>query len=185
MTADSAPIILGFFQRRVLTDVRRQTAVNGNPAEPKSRLGDVALGGLFLVALSSVSFGGTSRFPVGLGAGTLLRDAPVRSWRFAFRGSVGTFRCVGPRLPGRRLQIAVIGDYALMYWVDEADGHMEFWTFTRRTDDARIHSTYGQKHWFPGDEGLSAVRLLGNGKWARHGSAESAGWESIGTRSRG
>lgn len=26
---------------------------------------------------------------------------------------------------GRRLQIAVIGDYALMYWVDEAEGHIK------------------------------------------------------------
>lgn len=26
---------------------------------------------------------------------------------------------------GRRLQIVVIGDYALMYWVDEADGHIK------------------------------------------------------------
>ena len=26
---------------------------------------------------------------------------------------------------GRRMQIAVIGDYALMYWVDEADQHVK------------------------------------------------------------
>jgi mRNA-degrading endonuclease RelE of RelBE toxin-antitoxin system len=26
---------------------------------------------------------------------------------------------------GRRIQIAVVGDYALMYWVDEADQHIK------------------------------------------------------------
>ena len=26
---------------------------------------------------------------------------------------------------GRRMQIAVVGDYALMYWVDEADRHIK------------------------------------------------------------
>ena len=26
---------------------------------------------------------------------------------------------------GRRIQIAVIGDYAVMYWVDEADQHVK------------------------------------------------------------
>jgi len=26
---------------------------------------------------------------------------------------------------GRRMQIAVVGDYALMYWVDEADQHVK------------------------------------------------------------
>ena len=26
---------------------------------------------------------------------------------------------------GRRMQIAVVGDYALMYWVDEADQHIK------------------------------------------------------------
>jgi mRNA-degrading endonuclease RelE of RelBE toxin-antitoxin system len=26
---------------------------------------------------------------------------------------------------GRRMQISIVGDYALMYWVDEADGHVK------------------------------------------------------------
>ena len=26
---------------------------------------------------------------------------------------------------GRRLEIAVVGDYALMYWIDEADRHVK------------------------------------------------------------
>lgn len=26
---------------------------------------------------------------------------------------------------GRRMQISVVGDYALMYWVDEADQHVK------------------------------------------------------------
>ena len=26
---------------------------------------------------------------------------------------------------GRRLEIAIVGDYALMYWVDEADRHVK------------------------------------------------------------
>lgn len=26
---------------------------------------------------------------------------------------------------GRRMQIAILGDYALMYWVDEADRHVK------------------------------------------------------------
>jgi hypothetical protein len=37
---------------------------------------------------------------------------------------------------GRRMQTAVIGDYALMYWVDEPTSMSRCRTFTQRTDSS-------------------------------------------------
>jgi mRNA-degrading endonuclease RelE of RelBE toxin-antitoxin system len=38
---------------------------------------------------------------------------------------LGSSEAVDQDETGRRLEIAVVGDYALMYWIDEADRHVK------------------------------------------------------------
>jgi hypothetical protein len=41
------------------------------------------------------------------------------------RDPYGRSDAVGSDEIGRRLEIAVVGDYALMFWIDEADRHVK------------------------------------------------------------
>ena len=53
------------------------------------------------------------------------RDALRLSIRSIGRDPMGRSDALDRDATGRRIQIAVIGDYAVMYWVDEADQHIK------------------------------------------------------------
>jgi mRNA-degrading endonuclease RelE of RelBE toxin-antitoxin system len=53
------------------------------------------------------------------------REALRRTIHGIGRDPLGRSDAVEYDAIGRRVQIAVVGDYALMYWVDEADQHIK------------------------------------------------------------
>ena len=53
------------------------------------------------------------------------RDALRRAIHAIGRDPLGRSDALDHDAIGRRIQIAVVGDYALMYWVDEADQHIK------------------------------------------------------------
>ena len=53
------------------------------------------------------------------------REALRRAIHGIGRDPLGRSDAVDYDAIGRRMQIAVVGDYALMYWVDEADQHIK------------------------------------------------------------
>jgi len=53
------------------------------------------------------------------------REALRRAMHAIGRDPLGRSDALDRDATGRRMQIAVVGDYALMYWVDEADQHVK------------------------------------------------------------
>ena len=54
-----------------------------------------------------------------------IREALRRGIHAIGRDPLGRSDALDRDANGRRMQIAVVGDYALMYWVDEADQHVK------------------------------------------------------------
>lgn len=53
------------------------------------------------------------------------REAFRRAIHTIARDPLGRSDALDRDATGRRMHIAVVGDYALMYWVDEADQHVK------------------------------------------------------------